>query len=154
MATTERVTVTRPIDLVERMDRLERNRSRFMTEAAERELARRRRGGLLRSIETPIPSLPTVPTSASRTGPRPCSERRPAISPDRGRARDRDARRGIALPGAAAAASGLVKTSYALIDHLRPIDKGRIHRVFGRISDDELVAVDRGLRLFLGLPLR
>lgn len=55
MATTERVTVTLPIDLVEGIDRLERNRSRFITEAVEHQLARRRREGLLRSIRTPHP---------------------------------------------------------------------------------------------------
>lgn len=53
MATTERVTVTLPIDLVQRIDRLERNRSRFVAEAAERELVRRRREGLLRSLQAP-----------------------------------------------------------------------------------------------------
>lgn len=53
MTTTERVTVTLPIELVERIDRLERNRSRFMAEAAEHELVRRRREGLLRSLEAP-----------------------------------------------------------------------------------------------------
>jgi len=46
--------------------------------------------------------------------------------------------------------SGLTKTSYALIDHLRSIDKRRIRRVFGRITKDELATVDRGLALFLG----
>ena len=55
MATTERVTVTLPVDVVERIDRLERNRSRFITEAVERELIRRRREGLLRSLEQPHP---------------------------------------------------------------------------------------------------
>lgn len=55
MATTERVTVTLPLDLVERIDRLERNRSRFITEAVQRELERRRREELLRSLEHPHP---------------------------------------------------------------------------------------------------
>jgi hypothetical protein len=55
MATTERVTVTLPIDLVEGIDRLERNRSRFITEAVEHELVRRRREGLLRSLARPHP---------------------------------------------------------------------------------------------------
>ena len=55
MATTERVTVTLPVELLERIDRLERNRSRFMAEAAERELVRRRHEGLLRSLEAPHP---------------------------------------------------------------------------------------------------
>jgi len=53
MATTERVTVTLPTELVERIDRLERNRSRFMAEAAEHELVRRLHEGLLRSLEAP-----------------------------------------------------------------------------------------------------
>ena len=47
--------------------------------------------------------------------------------------------------------SGLTKTSFALIDHLRSIDKRRIRRVFGRVMKHELVAVDQGLELFLGL---
>ena len=47
--------------------------------------------------------------------------------------------------------SGLTKTSYALIDHLRSIDKRRIRRVFGRITEDERLALDQGLELFLGL---
>jgi Arc/MetJ-type ribon-helix-helix transcriptional regulator len=55
MTTTERVTVTLPIDLVARIDQLERNRSRFITEAVQRELERRRREELLRSLEHPHP---------------------------------------------------------------------------------------------------
>lgn len=47
--------------------------------------------------------------------------------------------------------SGLTKPSYALVDHLRSIDKRRIRRVFGQVSSDELESVDNGLRLFLGL---
>lgn len=49
MASTERVTVTLPAELVEGIDRFERNRSRFIAEAVEHELVRRRRDGLLRS---------------------------------------------------------------------------------------------------------
>jgi hypothetical protein len=55
MATTERVTVTLPLDLVEGIDRFERNRSRFIAEAVVHELARRRREGLLRSLKRPHP---------------------------------------------------------------------------------------------------
>ena len=47
--------------------------------------------------------------------------------------------------------SGLTKTSYALIDHLRSIDKRRIRRVFGLVTTEELAAVDQGLEVFLGL---
>ncbi len=60
MASTERVTVTLPMDVVERIDRLERNRSRFITEAVERELFRRRREGLLCSLEVPHPEAVLV----------------------------------------------------------------------------------------------
>ena len=49
--------------------------------------------------------------------------------------------------------SGLTKTSYALIDHLRSIDKRRIRRVFDSVTSDELTAVDQGLELFLGLAV-
>jgi mRNA interferase MazF len=47
--------------------------------------------------------------------------------------------------------SGLSKTSYALVDHLRSVDKQRVRRVYGRISPREQDAFDEGLRLFLGL---
>jgi len=47
--------------------------------------------------------------------------------------------------------SGLTKTSYALIDHLRSADKRRIRRLFGVVSTSELDALDEGLVLFLGL---
>lgn len=53
MATTERVTVTLALDLIEGIDRLERNRSRFIAEAVEHELVRRRRDGLLLSLRSP-----------------------------------------------------------------------------------------------------
>jgi len=58
---------------------------------------------------------------------------------------------GALYPGLAPGKSGLTKPSYALIDHLRSIDKRRIRRVFGRISSTELAALDQGLELFLGL---
>lgn len=51
----ERVTVTLPADLVERIDQLERNRSRFIAEAVEHELAQRRRDALLHSVQNPHP---------------------------------------------------------------------------------------------------
>jgi mRNA interferase MazF len=58
---------------------------------------------------------------------------------------------GALYPELAAGKSGLTKTSYALVDHLRSVDKRRIRRVFGRVAKDELAAVDQGLELFLGL---
>jgi len=49
--------------------------------------------------------------------------------------------------------SGLTKPSYALIDHLRSIDKRRIRRLFGQVSAGELAGIDQGLELFLGLAV-
>ncbi len=40
--------------------------------------------------------------------------------------------------------------SYALIDHLRSVDKRRVRRVFEQLAPDELSAVDDGLALFRG----
>jgi mRNA interferase MazF len=47
--------------------------------------------------------------------------------------------------------SGLTKASYALVDHIRSVDKRRIRRIYGRIASDELTEIDQGLELFLGL---
>jgi mRNA interferase MazF len=58
---------------------------------------------------------------------------------------------GALYPELSPGPSGLTKTSYALIDHLRSIDKRRIRRLFGPIASAELAAVDQGLELFLGL---
>ena len=69
----------------------------------------------------------------------------------RGGAGDRNVGTGALYPVLTPGASGLVKQSSALIDHLRSIDKRRIRRIFGRISAPELAAIDQGLELFLGL---
>ena len=53
MAETARVTVTLSADLVESIDRIERNRSRFIAEAVEHELTRRRQVALRHSIRRP-----------------------------------------------------------------------------------------------------
>jgi Arc/MetJ-type ribon-helix-helix transcriptional regulator len=49
----KRVTVTLPEELVSEIDRWERNRSRFVMVAAERELEARRRQALERSLANP-----------------------------------------------------------------------------------------------------
>jgi mRNA-degrading endonuclease toxin of MazEF toxin-antitoxin module len=38
-----------------------------------------------------------------------------------------------------------------LIDQVRSIDKRRVMRTYGRVSRDEIDAIDNGLSLFLGL---
>jgi mRNA interferase MazF len=58
---------------------------------------------------------------------------------------------GALYPQLSPGGSGLAKTSYALVDHIRSIDKRRIRRVFGRVTKEELAAIDKGLLLFLGL---
>ena len=58
---------------------------------------------------------------------------------------------GALYPPLSPGQSGLRKQSFALVDQLRSLDKRRIRRVFGTITDLELAAIDEGLRLFLGL---
>ena len=55
MGTNERVTVTRSSQLVEEIDLVERNRSRFIAEAVQHEVTRQRREALLRSVQNPHP---------------------------------------------------------------------------------------------------
>jgi len=52
---TERVTITLPRDLVDEVDRKERNRSKFIREAIQHELERRRREAVRQSLLTPHP---------------------------------------------------------------------------------------------------
>ena len=61
---------------------------------------------------------------------------------------------GALYPALSAGTSGLTKTSYALVDHLRSIDKRRIRRLFGQVSPSELAGIDQGLEQFLGLCTR
>lgn len=56
----ERVTVTLPDEVLREIDRLERNRSRFVLEAVQRELERRRREALRRSLRSPHPEAAEV----------------------------------------------------------------------------------------------
>jgi mRNA-degrading endonuclease toxin of MazEF toxin-antitoxin module len=58
---------------------------------------------------------------------------------------------GALYPALTAGTSDLTRTSYALVDHLRSIDKRRIRRLFGQVPSSELAGIDQGLELFLGL---
>jgi mRNA interferase MazF len=58
---------------------------------------------------------------------------------------------GALYPSLSPGKSGLTKASYVLIDQVRSIDKRRVRRVFGQVTDKELAAIDQGLELFLGL---
>lgn len=58
---------------------------------------------------------------------------------------------GALYPALSAGTSGLTRTSCALVDHLRSIDKRRIRRIFGQVSASERADIDQGLELFLGL---
>ena len=61
---------------------------------------------------------------------------------------------GLLYPPLAPGQSGLARQSFALIDHLRSIDKRRIRRMFGELAREEIAAVDEGLAVFLGLADR
>lgn len=54
----ERVTVTLPGELIRDIDRQEKNRSKFVAEAVRRELDRRRREELRKSLENPHSETP------------------------------------------------------------------------------------------------
>jgi hypothetical protein len=56
-STTERVTVTLPAELVRDIDRLEKNRSKFVLEAVRHELQHRLRAELRRSLLAPHPEV-------------------------------------------------------------------------------------------------
>ena len=58
---------------------------------------------------------------------------------------------GLLYPELAPGKSGLAKRSFALIDHLRSVDKRRVRRVFGELARHEIAAIDEGLAAFLGL---
>ena len=53
MDNVERVTVSLPADLIRDIDRLEKNRTSFVTEAVRHELDRRRRQELRQSLQNP-----------------------------------------------------------------------------------------------------
>lgn len=61
---------------------------------------------------------------------------------------------GALYPPLRPGASGLLGPSFALIDHVRSVDKRRVTREYGQIDDDELAAIDEGLTLFFGLKRR
>jgi mRNA interferase MazF len=47
--------------------------------------------------------------------------------------------------------SGLSSPSRVLLNQIRTVDKSRLGRYVGRLSDEELAAVDEALRISLGL---
>ena len=49
--------------------------------------------------------------------------------------------------------SGLTKPSWALVDHVRSVDKRRIRRLYGNVGARALERIDDALRLFLGLDV-
>ena len=61
---------------------------------------------------------------------------------------------GLLYPPLAPGPSGLARKSFALIDHVRSIDKRRVRRAFGELSQQEMAAIDEGLVVFLGLGNR
>jgi mRNA interferase MazF len=61
---------------------------------------------------------------------------------------------GLLYPRLAPGRSGLVKPSFALVDHLRSIDKRRVRSAFGELSPEEIAAIDDALIAFLALAER
>src|SRR5205814_1485638 len=61
---------------------------------------------------------------------------------------------GLLYPPPAPGKSGLAKKSFALVDHLRSVDKRRVRSIFGEIAPEETAAIDDGLTVFLGLGER
>lgn len=60
---------------------------------------------------------------------------------------------GLLYPRLAPGKSGLARKSFALIDHLRSVDKRRVRKVFGELAPEEIASIDEGLAIFLGLSL-
>jgi mRNA interferase MazF len=58
---------------------------------------------------------------------------------------------GALYPALSPGQSGLRVQAHALVDQVRSVDKRRVTRVFGRITQDEMRMIEEGLRLFLGL---
>ena len=67
---------------------------------------------------------------------------------------DGDSGEGLLYPSLGPGQSGLAKESFALVDHVRSVDKRRIRRVFGELTREEIAAIDEGLAIFLGLGER
>jgi hypothetical protein len=53
MSSTERITVTLPLEMIEGIDRFESNRSRFIEQAVANEFVRRRHLALVESLNNP-----------------------------------------------------------------------------------------------------
>ena len=71
-----------------------------------------------------------------------------AVVPITGRAGE-----GGLYPALGAGPSGLRQPSWALADQVRSVDKRRVLRLVGRVSEAELAAIDQALALYLGLTL-
>jgi hypothetical protein len=87
MSYMKRVTVTLPDEIVEEIDRRETNRSKFVLEAARRELEARRRQELERSLRQAHPeSLQVAEAGIGEWGRGWCSEDEDLVDPMAGRA--------------------------------------------------------------------
>ncbi len=58
---------------------------------------------------------------------------------------------GALYPALGDGPSGLRQRSWALADQVRSVDKRRVQRLVGQVSESELAAVDQALALYLGL---
>jgi mRNA interferase MazF len=58
---------------------------------------------------------------------------------------------GLLYPRLTPGKSGLAQKSFALVDHLRSVDKRRVRSMHGTLPPEEIAAIDEGLAVFLGL---
>jgi mRNA interferase MazF len=58
---------------------------------------------------------------------------------------------GLLYPRLEPGPSGLRKSSFALVDQVRSVDKSRVLRIYAPLRNQELMALDEGLRRYLGL---
>ena len=58
---------------------------------------------------------------------------------------------GLLYPRLEPGSSGLQKTSWALVDQLRSVDKRRIVRRYGLINPRDMTHIDEALLMYLGL---
>ena len=87
MAETGRVTVTLPTELIRRIDRIESNRSRFVAQAVQHELSRRRQEQLLLSLAHPhAETLMVAESGIEEWGARLPVEREPLVDEAAGKA--------------------------------------------------------------------
>jgi mRNA interferase MazF len=116
--------------VVAEIDRIERNRSRFVLQA---------RGHEQKGLR---PAVVVSDSAVVRSQRYPMVAVVPLVSTPG---------RGALYPAIEPGRCGLQRRSYALVDQLRSVDKRRVIRAYGRVRSEEMERIEEGLRLSLGL---